>query len=90
MRYTVMTYLMGSYERLHEVEQKSPHARYLCITDREDLKSDTWEIICDKNLHGSALHKTRCVKWHPWNYTHDEVGHHESHYDRQYPDEKSG
>lgn len=73
MRYTVMTYLMGNYERLHEVEQQSPHARYLCITDREDLKSDTWKIICDKTLIGSALNKTRFVKWHPWNYTQDEV-----------------
>ena len=73
MRYTVMTYLMGDYERLHEVKEKSPHARYLCITDREDLKSDTWEVIYDKSLTGSALNKTRFVKWHPWNYTQDEV-----------------
>lgn len=73
MRYTVMTYLMGSYERLHEVKEKSPHARYLLITDREDLKSETWDVICDKSLTGSALNKTRFVKWHPWKYTQDEV-----------------
>ena len=73
MRYTVMTYLMGNYERLHEVKEKSPHARYLLITDREDLKSETWDVICDKSLTGSAMNKTRYVKWHPWKYTQDEV-----------------
>lgn len=73
MRYTVLTYLMGDYERLHEVKKKSPHARYLLITDREDIKSESWEVICDKSLTGSALNKTRFVKWHPWKYTQDEV-----------------
>ena len=73
MRYTVLTYLMGNYERLHEVEGKSPHARYLCITDREDLKSETWDIIHVKDLPGTAVNKTRYVKWHPWEFTDDEV-----------------
>ena len=72
-RYTVMTYIMGDYEKVHEVVQKSPRARYLLITDREDLRSDTWEIIYDKTLLGGAVNKTRYVKWHPWNYTDDEV-----------------
>ncbi len=71
--YTVLTYIMGNYERVHEIKDKSPRARYLLITDREDLTSDTWEIICDKSLQGSAINKTRHVKWHPWNYTDDEV-----------------
>lgn len=71
--YTVLTYIMGNYERVHEIKDKSPHARYLLITDREDLTSNTWEIICDKSLQGSAINKTRYVKWHPWNYTDDEV-----------------
>ena len=73
MRYTVLTYLMGGYEKIHEVKEKSPHARYLLITDREDLKSETWEVIYDKTLTGSAANKTRDVKWHPWRYTDDET-----------------
>lgn len=64
---------MGDYERVHEVAVKSPHARYLLITDRDELKSDTWDIICDKTLWGSAINKTRYVKWHPWHYTDDDV-----------------
>ena len=72
-RYTVMTYIMGDYEKVHEVVQKSPRTRYLLITDREDLRSETWEVICDKTLLGGAVNKTRYVKWHPWNYTDDEV-----------------
>ena len=73
MTYTVLTYVMGNYERLHEVVKKSPHARYLCITDREDLSSNTWEVIYVKDLPGSPLNKTRFVKWHPWSFTSDEV-----------------
>ena len=72
-RYTVMTYIMGDYEKVHEVVQRSPRARYLLITDREDLRSDTWEVIYDKTLLGGAVNKTRYVKWHPWDYTDDEV-----------------
>ena len=72
-RYTVLTYITGDYERVHEVKEKSPHARYILVTDREELKSETWEVICDKTLFGSPMNKTRYVKWHPWKYTDDEV-----------------
>lgn len=72
-RYTVMTYIMGSYEKVHEVKEKSPNAQYLLITDREDLESKTWKVICDSTLYGSAANKTRDVKWHPWRYTDDNI-----------------
>ena len=72
-RYTVMTIIIGDYEMLHEVEEKSPNARYLCITDREDLKSDTWEVVYDQQLQGSAFNKVMDIRWHPWRYTKDDI-----------------
>ena len=71
--YTVMTIIIGDYEILHEIDEKSANARYLCITDRADLQSDTWEVIYDPELRGSNFHKVMDIRWHPWRYTQDDI-----------------
>ena len=71
--YTVMTIIIGDYEILHEIDEKSANARYLCITDRADLQSDTWEVIYDSELRGSNFHKVMDIRWHPWRYTQDDI-----------------
>ena len=68
-----MTIIIGNYEMVHEIKQKSQFARYLLITDRADLKSDTWEVIYDPELQGSNFHKVMDIRWHPWRYTKDEI-----------------
>lgn len=45
MRYSVLTYNFGDYELLHEIDEKDPDAEYIVVTDRDDLVSDTWEIV---------------------------------------------
>lgn len=71
--YTVMTIIIGDYEILHEIDEKSANARYLCITDRADIQSDTWEVIYDPELCGSNFHKVMDIRWHPWRYTQDDI-----------------
>ena len=40
-RYTVITYIFGNYEKVHEVLEKDPEADYVLVTDNPNLHSDT-------------------------------------------------
>lgn len=56
--YTVLTYIIGDYETVHELEFDpaiTPHVEYLLITDNKDLKSDTWKVIYDESLVNDDL-----------------------------------
>ena len=56
--YTVLTYIIGDYETVHEFEfdpTTTPHVEYLLITDNKDLKSDTWKVIYDESLVNDDL-----------------------------------
>lgn len=56
--YTVLTYIIGDYETVHELEfdpATTPHVEYLLVTDNKDLKSDTWKVIYDDSLVNDDL-----------------------------------
>ncbi|MBQ0049924.1 MAG: hypothetical protein KBT12_06800 [Bacteroidales bacterium] len=52
MRYTVLTYHIGKYELVHEIEEKDPEAEYVLVTDQQNLQSSTWHVIFDPELEG--------------------------------------
>lgn len=52
--YSVVTYLFGDYDILRDPDEIDPSAEYICLTDRDDLKSDVWEF---KKLEGWDLSK---------------------------------
>lgn len=72
-RYTVLTYIIGDYEQVHEIKERSERATYLLITDNPNLKSETWRVICDLRLTGGPFNKVMDIRWHPWRYTKDEI-----------------
>ena len=73
-KYTVMTYIFGGYEFPHEVMEKDPDAEYLLITDDPNLKSATWEVICDPSLAGcNPIESNYDVRLHPFRYAHTDV-----------------
>ena len=49
--YTVLTFNVGGYEVLHEVEVMSDRAEYLYITDDRSITSSTWNVIYVDNPH---------------------------------------
>lgn len=56
--YTVLTYIIGDYETVHEIEfdpATTPHVEYLLITDNKNLKSNTWKVIYDESLVDDSL-----------------------------------
>lgn len=70
MRYTVLTYIFGDYERVHEVKEKDPEADYVLVTDNLELESDTWRIVHDAGLRGLTVwEKCYAVRFHPFKYT---------------------
>lgn len=40
--YSVVTYLFGDYDILRDPDEIDEGAEYICLTDRDDLKSDVW------------------------------------------------
>jgi hypothetical protein len=72
-RYTVITYIMGDYEQVHEIKERSERATYLLITDNPNLKSTTWTVMRDDSLNGRAWDKVMIVRWFPWLYAEDDI-----------------
>lgn len=59
MNYSVITYVMGDYEMLKEINfdpfQETPEVEYICVTDNPNIKSNTWKIFYDKDLDKEEL-----------------------------------
>lgn len=72
-RYTVLTYIIGDYEQVHEIKERSERATYLLITDNPNLKSKTWRVIHDFTMTGGPFNKVMDIRWNPWRYTNDEI-----------------
>jgi hypothetical protein len=73
MRYTVLTYIFGGYEQVHEIEEKDPEAEYLLITDDPNLKSDTWQVIHQPMPDISLFARCYQVRFHPFRYAHTPI-----------------
>ena len=70
MRYTVLTYIFGGYEQVHEIEEKDPEAEYLLITDDPNLKSDTWQVLHHPMPDMSLFARCYQVRFHPFRFAH--------------------
>lgn len=73
-KYTVITYIFGGYEKLHEVEELDPTADYVLITDRSDIKSETWRVVrLQENESMSPFGKCYTVRFHPFDYVDTDI-----------------
>lgn len=74
MKYSILTYLMGDYDCLHELPKNlivNKNIEYICVTDNKDIKSDTWKIVYDKELDSkkyNGFDKTFLVRYNPFKY----------------------
>lgn len=72
--YTVFTYIFGGYEKVHEVMEKDPDAEYILVTDDQNLKSKTWEVVYDPSLNGrTIMDKCYYTRFHLWKYAHTDT-----------------
>ena len=73
-RYTVLTYIIGEYEPVHEIGEKDPDAEYLLVTDNPEIKSETWDVIVDKKLQGPAPFDKCCsIRYNSFRYCHTDI-----------------
>ena len=68
MRYTVLTYIFGKYDIVHEILEKDDNADYILVTDDVNLKSKTWTIVYDPMDGKSVMEKCYFVRFHPFLY----------------------
>lgn len=76
-KYTVLTILMGNYENLHEIICPLQNdVEYICVTDNLSLKSNTWNIVYDKDLdkeYYNGFDKTFRVRYNLFKYCHSDI-----------------
>ncbi len=72
-KYTVLSYLYGNYECLHEVGEADPDADYILVTDRKDIRSNTWRIIFEPLNGMSLFEKMYAIRFQPFRYARTEL-----------------
>lgn len=73
IRYSVLTYIFGEYEIVHEILEKDPNAEYILVTDNPNLTSNTWDILYDPMPDKTLFEKCYTVRFHPFKYVHTSV-----------------
>ena len=73
MKYSVLTYVIGDYECVHEIKEKDPEAEYILVTDNVNLTSSTWEVLVDEELSGTAFNKVFQIRYFPWKYVNTDI-----------------
>lgn len=68
-KYSVLCFIVNSYEVVREVLEPDPDVDYVLVTDDKKLKSKTWRTVFDKRLL-SMLPYERCahVKYDVFRY----------------------
>lgn len=74
-KYSVITFIFGNYEKLHEITaEKEADVEYICVTDNEDLTSNTWKMVVDHDLDGKgAFDKCFSVRYNPYKYVNSDI-----------------
>ena len=72
MKYTVLTYIFGGYECVHEIGMKDPDADYILVTDDPSLRSRTWRVVVEEQYGMNAMERCYDVRFHPFRYAETE------------------
>ena len=73
-RYSILTYIVGDYELVHEVKNPKPDVEYVMVTDNPYLTSKTWKVKYVKNEHPEDPfdlgHK---IRFNPFDYVKSDI-----------------
>lgn len=74
MDYSVLTYNIGGYEIIHEIEEKSDRAEYIYVTDDKTITSSTWTVVYVENEHpDDNFDLCYKIRFNPFDYVHTDV-----------------
>lgn len=72
-KYSVLTYNIGGYEKLHELNFKDDDVEYVYVTDDHTITSNTWNVVYVDDLTGDNFDKCFQIRYNPFNYVHTDI-----------------
>ncbi len=73
-KYSVLTYNVGGYEVLHELEYKDDDVEYIYVTDDKTITSSTWNVVYVKNEHPEDnFDLCYKIRFNPFDYVHSDI-----------------
>ena len=72
-KYAVLTYLFGSYDKLHPIITKTPDTQYVLVTDNRNLVSDDWTIVYKDFPTDNDFDKCLYVRYHPFEFVNADI-----------------
>ena len=73
-RFSVLTYIIGNYEIVHEIEEITPDVEYVLVTDNPSIKSSTWNVVYVKNEHPEDnFDLCYKIRFNPFDYVHSDI-----------------
>lgn len=73
-KYTVITFNIGGYEVLREIQHKSPNAEYIYVTDDRSITSRTWDVrYIDNPCPEDNFYTCFQIRYNPFDYASTDV-----------------
>jgi hypothetical protein len=73
-KYSVLTYNIGGYEVLHELEYKDEDVEYIYVTDDRSITSSTWNVVYVENEHPEDnFDLCYQIRFHPFEYVSSDI-----------------
>lgn len=73
-KYSILTYNIGAYEVLHEVENPSENCEYVYVTDDRSITSSTWNVVYVENEHPEDnMDLCYTIRFNPFDYVSTDV-----------------
>ena len=73
-QYSVLTYNIGGYEKVHEILEKSPNAEYIYVTDDKSITSETWTVVyVDNPWPHDPFGLCYEIRFNPFRYVHTNI-----------------
>jgi hypothetical protein len=73
-KYSILTYNIGGYEILHEVEKQLDDCEYVYVTDDRTITSATWNVVYVENKHPEDnFDLCYTIRFNPFDYVSTDV-----------------
>lgn len=74
-KYSVLSYVIGDYEIMHEIPQEcmNDEIEYIFVTDNHSFTSSTWTVVYADDLTGSTFNKCYEIRFNPFKYCHTDI-----------------
>ena len=74
IKYSILSFAFGNYEKLREPKVISKNCEYIYVTDNKNLKSNNWNIIyTNKFKNHSPIYASFYVRYHPFEFVNTDI-----------------